>query len=91
MITMEEKVIGGVSISKWKEAFRKLCEIVIDKDYFSDILYFDLYPNIDEELAAIDEDAQCDIYNAKMNYAYEALKEIFRDFELYFVALFIIR
>ena len=64
---MEEKMIGGISISKWREAFRELCEIAIDKDYFSDILFFDLYPDVQGE-------AQ---YKEKWNYAYEALKEVF--------------
>lgn len=77
---MKEKMIGGISISRWKEAFRAMCEIAMDKDYFSDILFYDLYPNTDAEAAAIgddDEDAQCDIYNEKWEYAYEALKEVF--------------
>ena len=62
---MEEKMIGGISISKWKEAFRELCEIAIDKDYFSDILFYDLYPDGDGE------------YEEKWNYTREAMKEIF--------------
>ena len=77
---MEEKMIGGISISTWKEAFYNLCEIAMDKDYFSDILFYQLYPNTAAESAAIDgndEDAQCNVYNEKWNYAYEALKEIF--------------
>ena len=50
------KMIGGISISRWKAAFRELCEIAMDKDYFSDILFFDLYPNTHEEAAAVDKD-----------------------------------
>lgn len=77
---MEEKMIGGISISRWKAAFRELCEIAMDKDYFSDILFEDLYPNTWEEAAEIeDEDAQCDVYEEKWNYAYEALKEVFKE------------
>ena len=77
---MEEKVIGGIAISKWKEVFRELCEIAMDKDYFSDILFYDLYPETSAEAAAIDdddEDAQCDVYNAKWEYVDEALDAIF--------------
>ena len=77
---MEEKIIGGISISKWKEVFRSLCETAIDKDYFSDILFYDLYPNTGAEAAAVDEDdedAQYDVYNEKWKYVYEAMKEIF--------------
>ena len=70
---MEEKIIGGISISRWKEAFRELCEIAMDKDYFSDILFYDLYPNTGAEALAADG---CSAYTEKWNYAYEALKEI---------------
>jgi hypothetical protein len=76
---MEEKMIGGISISEWKKAFRQLCEIAMDQDYFSDILFYDLYPNTDAEAAAIgddNEDAQDKVYSEKWEYAYEALKEI---------------
>ena len=77
---MEEKIIGGISISKWKEAFHSVCKIAMDKGYFSDILFFDLYPNTHEEADKIEDcDAQCDFYNEKWEYAYEALKEIFRE------------
>ena len=77
---MEEKMIGGISISKWKEAFRELCENAIDKDDFSDILFYDLYPDTSAEAAAIDEDdeeAQYEVYNEKWKYVHEALKEVF--------------
>ena len=79
---MERKMIGGISISKWKKAFRDLCEIAMDKDDFSDILFFDLYPETSDEIAATnkdDEEAQCNIYNEKWNYAYKALEEIFKE------------
>lgn len=80
----KEKMIGGISISKWKEAFRELCEIAMDKDYFSDILFFDLYPNTHEKAEAAvndkgNEEALYDVYNEKWNYAYEALEEIFKE------------
>jgi hypothetical protein len=77
---MENKMIGGISIERWKEAFAELVNIAISKDYFSDILFFDLYPNTHDEANAIDEDdeeAVCDIYNEKWNYVDEAYEAIF--------------
>ena len=77
---MEEKIIGGDSIAEWKKAFASLVRIAMDKDYFSDIMFYKLYPNTAAEAAAIDdddEDAQCDVYNEKWEYAYEAFEEIF--------------
>lgn len=75
---MEEKIIGGISISKWKEVFRELCEVAIDKDYFSDILFFELYPNTSAEAAAIeDEEASCNVYSEKWKYVREALDVVF--------------
>lgn len=77
---MKEKIIGGVSIAEWKKAFASLVRIAMDKDYFSDIMFYKLYPNTAAEAAAIDdddEDAQCDVYNEKWEYAYEAFEEIF--------------
>ena len=77
---MEEKVIGGISISTWKEAFADLVREEMGHGSFDDILFYNLYPNTAVEAAAIDEDdedAQCDIYKAKWEYVYEAFKEIF--------------
>ena len=77
---MEEKIIGGVSITEWKKAFADLVRIAMNKDYFSDIMFYKLYPNTAAEAAAIgddDEDAQCNVYNEKWDYAYEAFEEIF--------------
>ena len=75
---MEEKMIGGISLTKWKEVFRELCETAMDKDYFSDILFYDLYPNTGAEAAAVDEDnEEHNPYSEKWDHAYEALKEIF--------------
>ena len=77
---MEEKIIGGVSITEWKKAFASLARIAMDRDYFSDIMFYELYPNTEAEAAAIDdddEDAQCDVYNEKWDYSYEAFEEIF--------------
>ena len=74
---MNEK-IGNVSIEKWKRAFAAAAEIAISKEYFDDILYGDLYPNIHKEIAGIeDEDIQDDIYNEKMDFAEEAFEKIF--------------
>lgn len=78
----KDKMIGGIPLSKWKEAFHELCQIAMDKDYFSDILFFDLYPNTHEEADKIeDEDAQYAFYNEKWEYAYKALKEVFEERE----------
>lgn len=77
---MNNKTIGGIPLEKWKDAFAELVAIAIDKDYFSDILFFDLYPGTHEEAHAIDdddEDAICDIYNEKWNYVDEAYEAIF--------------
>jgi hypothetical protein len=52
----------------------------MDKDYFSDILFFELYPNTAEEAANIpdeDEEAICDVYNSKWDMVDKAFKEVF--------------
>jgi hypothetical protein len=74
---MENKIIGGISLDKWKEAFGRAAIIAMDQDYFSDILFFDLYPNIHEETANADEEAIRDIYKAKWDFANKAFKEVF--------------
>ena len=74
------KMVGDISLTTWKEKFADLVRLAIDKDYFSDTLFDELYPNISAEAAAIDEDdeeAQCDIYNEKWEYAHKAFEEIF--------------
>ena len=71
-------MIGGIKIEIWKEAFLRVSGL--DKTYFEDVLYHELYPNISEEIANIDEDdedAICDVYNAKWDYANEAHQIIF--------------
>ena len=71
-----QKNIGGISIERWKRAFADAVEFAIDNDYFTNILFFDLYPiaaKIDEN----NEDAQDDVYNSKWEYVNEAFKEIF--------------
>ena len=76
----QQKMIGGISIERWKKAFADAAAIAMDQDCFSDILFFELYPNIDEEVAKIDEDdedAQCDVYNSKWEFVDEAFKEVF--------------
>ena len=60
-------MIGGIPIERWREAFAYATSIAIDKDYFSDILFYELYPNASEE----------DSYDEKWNFVNEAFKEIF--------------
>ena len=45
----KQKMIGGVSIDRWKQAFADVAAIAIDNDYFSDILFYDLYPGTYDE------------------------------------------
>ena len=77
---MKDKVIGGISLETWKKAFGKAAAIAMDNDYFSDILFFDLYPSTSEEASQveeIDEDAACYKKKKKWNYANEAFEEVF--------------
>ena len=60
-------MIGGIPIEHWRKAFACATSIAIDKDYFSDILFYELYPNASEE----------DSYDEKWNFVNEAFKEIF--------------
>ena len=46
---MEESKIGGIPLTDWKRAFARSAAIAIDKDYFSDILYYDLYSEFNNE------------------------------------------
>ena len=72
------EMIGNVSIERWKKAFA--VANIFDKDAFGDILFFELYPTIDDEVAEIDEedeDAICDVYNEKWEFAYEAFEKVF--------------
>ena len=74
------KTIGGISIDRWKMAFAEAVDIAIDKDYFSDILFFDLYPKTHEEATAVSEENEelaDEIYNTKWEFVNEAFKEIF--------------
>ena len=71
---MNKKNVGNIPIEVWQKAFGQAVAIAIDKDYFSDTLFYDLYPNTAEEAAAAGSD---DVYQAKWNYVEEAFKIIF--------------
>ena len=76
----KEKVIGGIDLSTWKQAFAQATAIAISKDYFSDILFDGLYPDTHEEAGAIDEEneeAIDEVYNSKWKFVDEAFKEVF--------------
>ena len=76
----QQKVIGGISIERWRKAFAYAASIAMDKDYFSDTLFYDLYPGTYEEIDKVeeeDEEAACDIFNEKWAFVDEAFKEIF--------------
>ena len=62
------KEINGVSIERWKLAFAAAVNNAIDKDDFSDILFFELYPDHGYE----DED-----YDKMWASVDKAFKEIF--------------
>jgi hypothetical protein len=77
---MEKITVGNVSLEKWKAAFAIAVANSFGHDDFSDILFYDLYPNTSEEAANIaedDEEKADEVYNEKWDYAYEAFKEIF--------------
>ena len=61
--------IHGVSKEKWVRAFADAVEVAIDKDYFSDILFFDLYPDAPQET---EED-----FTKLWSYVDDAFKEVF--------------
>ena len=82
-----EKVIDGVSMSKWREAFAICLANAFNSDDFSDLLFYDLYPNVHEEAGETeDEEAIDEIYNAKWNSAYKAFLEFFGE-ELFIKAV----
>ena len=81
-----KKEIGGIPLDKWKRAFANAVSIAVEKDYFSDILCFDLYPNLQEEVDKIwyedtsdvaREEAIQNLYEEKWGYVNEAFNEIF--------------
>ena len=73
-----EKMIGGIPKSKWVEAFADAVEIAIDKDYFSDILYYYLYEG---KLPKEEDFENKDDYKAAFDALWanvdEAFKEVF--------------
>ncbi len=46
---MAKEMICGLPREKWVKAFADAVETAIDKDYFSDILFFYLYPDEPQE------------------------------------------
>ena len=76
----QQKMIGGVSIDRWKRAFADVAAIAIDNDYFSDMLFYDLYPETYDEYDKIkneNADAADDVFNEKWAFVDEAFKEVF--------------
>lgn len=74
----KEKVIDGVPMSKWEEAFAICLANAIHSDDFSDLLFYDLYPNVHEEAAETEDEEEIDkIYNAKWNSVNKAFLEYF--------------
>ena len=82
----DKKEIGGIPLDKWKRVFAKVVSIAIEKDYFNDILFFDLYPNLYREVDEIwyedtsdvaREEALQNLYEEKWRYVNEAFNEIF--------------
>lgn len=73
-----EKMIGGISKSEWVEAFAEAVEIAIDKDYFSDILYYNLYEGkLPKEEDFENKDDYKQALNALWVYVDEAFREVF--------------
>ena len=84
---MEEKIIDGVPMNKWKEAFAICLVDAFNSDDFSDLLFYDLYPNVHEEAGDTeDEEAIDEIYNSKWNSTYKAFLEFFGE-ELFIKAV----
>ena len=76
----KQKMIGGVSIDRWKQAFANAAAIAIDNDYFSDILFYDLYPGTYDEYDKVKDentDIADNIFNEKWKFVDEAFKEVF--------------
>ena len=76
----KQKMIGGVSIDRWKQAFADVAAIAIDNDYFSDILFYDLYPGTYDEYDKIKDentDIADNIFNEKWKFVDKAFKEVF--------------
>lgn len=62
---MEEKMINNIPLSTWKKAFADTVAIAIDKDYFSDTLFYDL-------------NFSCNT-NEEIQYAWECVEEAFKE------------
>ena len=76
----KQKMIGGISIERWKQAFADVAAIAIDNDYLSDISFYDLYPGTYDEYYKVkeaNEDAADDVFNEKWAFVDEAFKEVF--------------
>ena len=76
----KQEMIGGVSIDRWKQAFADVAAIAIDNDYFSDILFYDLYPGTYDEYDKVKDentDIADNIFNEKWKFVDEAFKEVF--------------
>ena len=76
----QKKMIGGVSIDRWKQAFADVAAIAIDNDYFSDILFYDLYPGTYDKYDKVKDentDIADNIFNEKWKFVDEAFKEVF--------------
>ena len=76
----QKKIIGGISIERWKQAFANVAAIAIDNDYFSDILFYDLYPGTYDEYDKVKDentDIADNIFNEKWKFVDEAFKEVF--------------
>lgn len=76
----KQKMVGGISIDRWKQAFADAAAIAIDNDYFSDILFYDLYPETYDEYDKVKDentDIADNIFNEKWKFVDEAFKEVF--------------
>jgi hypothetical protein len=78
---MENEMIGGITLEQWKKSFANAILIAREKDYFSDILFYDLYPDTHEQAATLydagEYDAMDALYSEKWEYFNEAFKQIF--------------
>lgn len=61
--------IHGISKEKWVRAFADAVEVAIDKGYFSDTLFFYLYPDAPQDTV---ED-----FTKLWSYVDDAFKEVF--------------
>ena len=66
--------VPGLPREKWLRAFAVAVNIAIEKDYFSDILEYDLYPEVDSS----DDQAWEEMWN-HMDDAFQDIFGISRD------------